>query len=77
MKPYILIKGSDKNIEEFESKVSEALEQGYELSNDLVTQVISNDGQNELLMLQALILEEAIEFEEDEEEEAEYESQLA
>lgn len=75
MKPYLLIKGSDNNIEEFESKVSEALEQGYELSHDLVTQVINNNGENELIMLQAMILDEDIEFEE--EEEAEYESQLA
>ena len=50
MKPCIIIKGSDNNIEEFENKIALAMEQGYEISGDLITHVI-NDGNNDLVIL--------------------------
>jgi len=51
MKEYILIKGISNNIEEFENQIALAQEQGYELSGDLITNVISNTGGEDLVML--------------------------
>jgi len=50
MKPCIIIKGDDTNIEDFENKIALAIEQGYEISGDLITHVI-NDGNNDLIIL--------------------------
>lgn len=67
MKPYVLIKGSDKDIASFEQKIADAIEEGYQLSADLVTQVINDAaGQPEIIFLQSLVYEEdIIEFEDD------------
>lgn len=50
MKPCIIIKGYDINIEEFENKIALAMEQGYEISGDLITHVI-NDGDTDIVVL--------------------------
>ncbi len=42
MKPCIIIKGLHTEIEEFENKIALAIEQGYEISGDLITHVINN-----------------------------------
>ena len=76
MKPYILLSGSDDNVIEFEDKVSTALEQGYELSGDLVTQSVQVAPEKvKTLLFQAMIFEEVLEF--DEEDVEYYESELA
>ena len=75
MKPYILLSGSDDNITAFEDKVSTALEQGYELSGDLVIQPIQNGSAVKTMLFQALVFEEILEFDEDDVEF--YESELA
>ncbi len=63
MKPYILIVGSSNNIEEFEEKVSAALEEGYDFSSDLMTKVVNSpSGEQELALLQPMIIEEEFEF---------------
>ena len=68
MKPYILIKGTEQEIEEFETNVSQALEQGYELTSDLITKVVTQkNGETNIIFIQPMILEEAVEFEEYEE----------
>lgn len=50
MKPCIIIKGNNNNIEEFENKIALAMEQGYEISGDLITHVI-NDGEKDIIIL--------------------------
>lgn len=50
MKPCIIIKGNDYTIEEFENKIALAIEQGYEISGDLITHVI-NDGEKDIIIL--------------------------
>lgn len=50
MKPCIIIKGNSKNIEEFENKIALAMEQGYEISGDIITHVI-NDGEKDIIVL--------------------------
>ncbi len=56
MKPCIIIKGSDDNIEEFENKIALALEQGYELSGELITHVLNLDGEDVIILLQPMFL---------------------
>lgn len=56
MKPCIIIKGSDDNIEDFENKVALALEQGYELSGELITHVLNLDGEDAIILLQPMFL---------------------
>ncbi len=57
MKPCILIKGTDKNIEEFENKIALALEQGYEISGDLITHVVRiSINEDEVILLQPMFL---------------------
>jgi hypothetical protein len=70
MSPYKLIKGSDKNITAFEEQISKALNEGYDLANDLVTQLKTNaNGETETILFQSLICEEALEYADDEEDE--------
>ena len=76
MSPYRVITGSDKNVAEFEEKVSEALLNGYDLANDLVVQIKTlANGETETLLFQSLISEETYEEEEDDEEEDEDEEE--
>ncbi len=56
MKPCIIIKGSDNNIEDFENKIALALEQGYELSGELITHVINLNGEDVIILLQPMFL---------------------
>ncbi len=56
MKPCILIKGSDKNIEEFENQIAFALEQGYEISGDLISHVVRNNNDDSIVLLQPMFL---------------------
>lgn len=76
MSPYKLIRGSDKNITAFEEQISKALEEGYDLANDLVVQLkVSANGEAESLFFQSMICEEALESEEDDDEEYEDEEE--
>lgn len=56
MKPCIIIKGADDNIEEFENKIALAMEQGYEISGDLITHVINIDNVDVVILLQPMFL---------------------
>lgn len=75
MSPYKLIKGTDQNITAFEAEITKALEEGYDLANDLVVQLVTNaKGETETILFQALICDEALELEEEEDDE-EYEDE--
>lgn len=75
MSPYKLIKGSDKNIADFEQQIAKALNEGYDLANDLVVQLKTTpNGDTETVLFQSLICEDALEYE-DEEEDEEYEDE--
>lgn len=88
MSPYKLIKGSDKNIAAFEKQITDALMEGYDLANDLVTQLVTNaKGETETILFQAMICDEALgpdedddeddeEYEDDEEEEEEFDDEF-
>lgn len=56
MKPCIIIKGTHHQIEEFENKIALALEQGYEISGDLITHVINNAEEDVIILLQPMFL---------------------
>lgn len=70
MSPYKLIKGSDKNMSAFEEQISKAMLDGYDLANDLVTQIrTTSSGETEVLLFQAMINEDELEYEDDDEDE--------
>lgn len=80
MSPYKLIRGSDKNITAFEEQIANAMLDGYDLANDLVVQPTTNaKGETEVLLFQAMICEEILDFDEvdedDEEEIDEFEDE--
>jgi hypothetical protein len=56
MKQCIIIKGTDDNIEDFENKIALALEQGYELSGELITHVLNLEGEDVIVLLQPMFL---------------------
>lgn len=56
MKPCIIIKGTDDNIEDFENKIALALEQGYELSGELITHVLNINECDVIVLLQPMFL---------------------
>lgn len=56
MKPCIIIKGDNENIEEFENKIALAMEQSYEISGDLITHVINNGEKDLIILLQPMFL---------------------
>lgn len=62
MKPYMVIEGSNQTIDAFEQKVAAALEMGYCLAGELVTQSLSS---NEVKLYQTVLLND----EEDEDDE--------
>ena len=56
MKPCIIIKGNESDIEEFENKIALAMEQGYEISGDLITHVVSLNNRDIIILLQPMFL---------------------
>lgn len=56
MKPCIIIKGNDNQLEEFENKIALAIEQGYEISGDLITHVINTGEEDIIILLQPMFL---------------------
>ena len=73
MSPYKLIRGSDKNITAFEEQIANAMLDGYDLANDLVVQPkTSPNGETEVLLFQAMICEEILDFDEIDEDDDEY-----
>ena len=56
MKTCIIIKGSSDNIEEFENKIALAMEQGYEISGDLISHVINHEDKDIIILLQPMFL---------------------
>lgn len=56
MKPCIIIKGNHHQIEEFENKIALAIEQGYEISGDLITHVINIGEEDIIILLQPMFL---------------------
>lgn len=56
MKPCIIIKGNHEQIEDFENKIALAIEQGYEISGDLITHVINNGEEDLIILLQPMFL---------------------
>ncbi len=56
MKLCIIIKGTSDNIEEFENKIALAIDQGYEISGDLITHVINNGDMDIIVLLQPMFL---------------------
>lgn len=82
MSPYKLIKGSDKNLAAFEEQIANAMLDGYDLANDLVVHPRTNaNGETEVLLFQAMLCDEILEFvdedddEEDDEEVDEFEEE--
>lgn len=76
MKPYKLVTGNLDNIAEFEDEISSLLEQGYDLNDDLKTQVCQGqDGKPQVLLFQSLMFEELLEMDMGEDED-EYEDIL-
>jgi hypothetical protein len=72
MSPYKLIKGSDKNITAFEEQIANAMLDGYDLANDLVVQPrTTGTGETEVLLFQAMICEEILDFDEADDEDEE------
>lgn len=66
MRPYILVKGSSNKIEDFEEKISAALEEGYDFSSELICKTINlASGEQELMFIQPMTLEEEFEFDSD------------
>mgnify|MGYP007043500062 CR=1 FL=1 len=56
MKPCILIKGTDKSIDDFENQIAFALEQGYEISGDLISHVVKAKDLEHIVLLQPMFL---------------------
>ncbi len=67
MKPYMVIEGGSQALEAFEKKVADALELGYSLAGELVTQLHAS----EIKFFQPVILVEDADDEEDWDEEDE------
>ena len=67
MKPYILITGNLNNIDEFENKVSSALEDGYDICHSMVMKNFTDPdtGSHSILLAQSMILDDSDEFDED------------
>ncbi len=63
MKPYMIIEGNHSAIEAFEKKVADALEMGYSLAGELVTQPHAT----EIKFYQPVILADDQEDEEEDE----------
>lgn len=63
MKPFKIIQGSSNNINKFEDEVSQAIEDGYEFSSDLISKLIETpNNPPEILFFQAMTIEENLDF---------------
>ncbi len=63
MKPFKIIQGSSNNINKFEDEVSQAIEDGYEFSSDLISKLIeTSNNPPEILFFQAMTIEENLDF---------------
>jgi len=71
MAPYKLIKGSDKNLAAFEEQIANAMLDGYELANDLVVFPKASSNGEEVLLFQAMICDEILEYDDEEEDDDE------
>jgi len=65
MKPYMLIEGTSKAIEQFEKKVADAMEMGYSLGGELVAHTVES---GEARFFQTMVLEDEDDMFDDEEE---------
>ena len=79
MKPYIVVTGTISEVESFEDKVSSYIEEGYDLCSKLKCKTHTNPstGQEEVMLIQALILDEFDEEEDDDEEYIDIEEELS
>ncbi len=76
MSPYKLIKGSDKNLAAFEEQIANALLDGYDLANDLVVHPKTTaNGETEVLLFQAMLCAEELEFEDEDDEDEDEEDE--
>ena len=55
----------DENIEDFENKIALAIEQGYEISGDLITHVINDGEKDVIILLQPMFLSDEVYNEEE------------
>lgn len=68
MKPFKLIQGTNNNITKFEDEIAEAITNGYELSGELIVKIIeSNNNPAQALFFQSMVMEEHLDFEDDDE----------
>ena len=66
MKPFKLIQGSSHNISKFEEDVAQAIEDGYEISGEMVSEVIEKSNMPEILFFQPMVFtEEHLDFEDE------------
>ena len=70
MKPFKLILGNSNNVTKFEDEVARAMENGYELSGEMIIKVIENQNKPlEILFFQPMTIEEHLDFDDDDFEE--------
>lgn len=66
MKPFKIIQGTSNNMSKFEDEVSQAIEDGYEFSSDLISKLIEKpNNPPEIWFFQAMTIEENLDFEDD------------
>lgn len=63
MKPFKIIQGNSNNISKFEEEISQAIEDGYEFSSDLISHLITTNNTPEIWFYQPMSIEEHLEFE--------------
>lgn len=77
MKPFKLIQGTNNNITAFEDEIAEAITNGYELSGELIVKIIENNNNpDKVLFFQPMVMEEHLDFEDDDEFEEDEEETL-
>lgn len=70
MKPFKLILGNSNNVTKFEDEIARAMENGYELSGEMIIKIIENQNKPlEILFFQPMTIEEQLDFEDDDFEE--------
>lgn len=70
MKPFKLILGNSNNVTKFEDEIARAMENGYELSGEMIIKIIENQNKPlEILFFQPMTIEEHLDFEDDDFEE--------